>query len=89
MANTKSAAKRALQSVKRHDRNKAIISAVRTQVRKTREAIKGGDAQLIQVELQKAASVLDKAASKGALHKSNAGRRVARLSAAAFGATKA
>ncbi len=89
MANTKSAAKRALQSVKRHDRNKAIISAVRTQVRKTREAIKGGDAQTIQAELQKAASVLDKASSKGALHKSNASRRVARLSAAAFGATKA
>ncbi len=83
MANTKSAAKRARQSIKRHDRNKAIISAVRTAVRKAREAIASGDKSAVAAELKNAASVLDKAASKGALHKSNASRRVARLSAAA------
>ena len=83
MANTKSAAKRARQSIKRHDRNKAIISAVRTAVRKAREAITSGDKTAIAAELKNAASVLDKAAAKGALHKSNASRRVSRLSAAA------
>jgi small subunit ribosomal protein S20 len=83
VANTKSAAKRARQSIKRHDRNKAIISAVRTAVRKAREAIASGDKSAVAAELKNAASVLDKAASKGALHKSNASRRVARLSAAA------
>lgn len=83
MANTKSAAKRARQSVKRHDRNKAVISSVRTQVRKAREAIAKGDAAVIDVELKKAAAALDKAASKGVLHKRNASRRVARLAVAA------
>ncbi len=89
MANTKSAAKRARQSIKRHDRNKSIISAVRTAVRKAREAIATGDASVIDAELKNAASVLDKAASKGAIHKSNASRRVGRLSAAASSAKSA
>lgn len=86
MANTKSAAKAARQSIKRQARNKSIIAAVRTQVRKAREAIAKGDAAAIDAELKKAAAMLDKAATKGTVHKSNASRKVARLSAAAHAA---
>jgi len=83
MANTKSAAKAARQSAQRRDRNKSVLSAVRTQIRKAREAMESGDSAAIDAELRKAAAMLDKAASKGVLHKSNASRRVGRLSVAA------
>lgn len=83
MANTKSALKRARQSVKRNARNRSINSSVRTQVRKAREALASKDGAAIETELKKAVAALDKAASKGVLHKSNASRRVARLRAAA------
>ncbi len=86
MANIKSAAKRARQSVKRHARNKSVIASVRTQVRKAREAFATKDAAKIDAELRKAKGVLDRAASAGVLHARNAARRVARLSAAAHAA---
>jgi small subunit ribosomal protein S20 len=86
MANTKSAAKAARQSIKRQARNKSVMSAVRTQVRKAREAIAKGDTAAIDAELKKAVAILDKAASKGTIHARNASRKVARLSAAANGA---
>ena len=89
MANIKSAAKRARQSVKRHARNKSVIVSVRTQVRKAREAIATKDPAKIDAELTKAKHVLDHAASKGVLHSRNASRRVARLSAAAHAAKTA
>src|SRR5690606_1852810 len=83
VANTKSAAKRARQSVKRNLRNRSVTSSVRTQVRKVREALASKNADAIETELRKAVAALDKAASKGVLHKSNASRRVARLRKAA------
>ena len=89
MANTKSAAKAARQSTKRNERNRSVMSAVRTQLRKAREAITGGDTAAIDAEISKAIAMLDKAATKGVLHKSNASRRVGRLSAAAHAAKTA
>ncbi len=86
MANTKSAAKRARQSVKRHARNKSITSAVRTQIRKVREAIGHTQAPAIDAELKKAVAALAKAASQGVLHKRNAARRTSRLARAAHAA---
>lgn len=83
MANTKSAAKRARQSETRAARNKSINSAVRTQVRKVREALTRKDEAAVETELKAAASALAKAASKGVLHKRNASRRIARLAQAA------
>jgi small subunit ribosomal protein S20 len=89
VANTKSAAKRARQSIKRHDRNKAVISAVRTAVRSAREAIARKDAAKIDTLMREAASALDKAVAKGVLHKRNASRRSSRLAAAAYAAKAA
>ena len=83
MANTKSAAKRARQSTKRNARNKAITSGVRNQIRKAREVMTTKDPAKIDDELRKATRALDKAASKGIVHKRNASRRASRLALAA------
>jgi small subunit ribosomal protein S20 len=77
VAHSLSAAKRHRQSLRRHERNQARISAARSAVRRAREAIAGdGDAE---AAVQRAGSVLDRAASKGALHRNNASRRKSRL----------
>jgi small subunit ribosomal protein S20 len=86
VANTKSAAKRARQSVKRNARNRALTSSVRTQVRKTREVLAKGEAGTIDTELKNAVSALNRAASKGVLHKRAASRKIGRLAAAAAAA---
>lgn len=86
MANTKSAAKRARQSIKRRSANRSTTAALRTQVRKLRDAIAKKDAGAIDTELKLATKLLDKAGSAGLVKKSNASRRVSRLAAAAHAA---
>ena len=83
MANTKSAEKQNRQAIRHRARNQAITSAVRTQVRKFREALSGGDAAKAKSELVAAIRAISKAASKGVIHKAQASRRIARLSKAA------
>ncbi|BAS28521.1 30S ribosomal protein S20 [Limnochorda pilosa] len=79
MPNTRSAAKRARQSERRRQRNQAVKSATRTAVRRTREALEGGNAQTAAERLQAAASALDRAARKGVIHRNEAARRKSRL----------
>ncbi len=75
MANIKSQIKRVKTNEKRRQRNKSVRSAVRTAVRRFREAAESGDTEQIIV-LQRAASrALDKAASKGVIHKNQAANR--------------
>lgn len=84
MANTHSAVKRNLQSLKRNARNSAVKSTVKTALKKAREAIaKGGDQAQVKAAVVAATVAFDKAASKGVLHKRNASRHVARLNALA------
>ncbi len=78
MANIKSAAKRAQVAEARAHRNAAIKSSVKTAVKKVVSAITGGDAAAAQ-HLNKAASLLDKAAGQGVIHKNTAARKKARL----------
>jgi small subunit ribosomal protein S20 len=79
MANHPSAEKRHRQSVKRAARNQAVRSEVRTEVKKLRATISTSDAAKAKEQLPGASSVLDKAVSKGVLHKNNAARRISRL----------
>lgn len=79
---TKSAAKRLRQSNERRERNRATLRAVRTQIRKVRDAVKAGDAAKAQTELQAAQVKLDRAASRRTLHKNAAARTKSRLAAA-------
>ena len=80
MANHASALKRARQNIKRNTRNRAYRTRVRSVVKQVRQAIAAGDADAAQAALSKAVPIIDKAASKGVLHKKNASRKVSRLS---------
>ncbi len=83
MANSRSARKRIRSSERKHIRNRAVKSAVRTKVIKARHALleegsTGGDA-----ELHAAIRALDRAAEKGVLHQNNVRRRKSRLASMA------
>ena len=75
MANIKSQIKRNKQNEKAHERNKAVKTGLKTAVRKFREAAETGDAAEAQVLAKDAAKKLDKAASKGVIHKNQAANR--------------
>ena len=82
MANIKSQIKRVKTNEKRRLRNKSVKSSVRTAVRQFREAAESGDTEKA-VELQRtAARALDKAASKGVIHKNQAANRKSAISKA-------
>lgn len=74
MANIKSQIKRIKQNDRRHERNKSVKSALKTAVRRFREAADAGDDNA--AELARAASrKLDKAASAGVIHKNQAANK--------------
>ena len=75
MANIKSQIKRIKQNEKRHQRNKAVKSELKTLVRKFREAAQAGDKNAAVEASNAAARKLDKAASKGVIHKNQAANR--------------
>ena len=72
MANIKSQIKRNKQNEKAHQRNKAVKSSLRTSVRKFREAADAGNLDEAGTALRTACRQLDKAASKGVIHKNQA-----------------
>ncbi|GAB3089630.1 30S ribosomal protein S20 [Nocardioides zeae] len=75
MANIKSQIKRNRQNELRHERNKSVKTGLKTAVRKFREAAEAGEKDKA-VELGRdAAKKLDKAASKGVIHKNQAANR--------------
>ena len=75
MANIKSQIKRNKQNEKRRLRNKSVKSALKTAVRKFHEASQTGDAENAAVLLRDASRKLDKAVSKGVIHKNQAANR--------------
>lgn len=79
MANIKSQMKRIKTNEKASQRNKAVRSEVRSYVRVVRENIAAGQKDEAQQAYAVAARKLDKAVSKGVLHKNNAANRKSRL----------
>lgn len=79
MANIKSAEKRWRQNIKRRARNRMVRSATRTYVKDARLAIEDGDVQESAEAVREAISALDRAVSKGVIHRNNAARRKSRL----------
>ncbi|MGY1708272.1 30S ribosomal protein S20 [Geodermatophilus sp. SYSU D00758] len=75
MANIKSQMKRIKTNEKRRQRNVAVKSALKTHVRRFRTAADTGDAAAAQEAMQQAVKALDKAASKGIIHKNQAANR--------------
>ncbi|HLU33464.1 MAG TPA: 30S ribosomal protein S20 [Natronosporangium sp.] len=75
MANIKSQIKRNKQNEKRRLRNKSVKSSLKTAIRKFREAAEAGDMETATVLMRDASRKLDKAASKGVIHKNQAANR--------------
>ena len=81
MANHKSALKRIRQTPRRTERNRAVISRMRTFIKNARLAIENGDKAKAQEAFKAAESEIAISARKGVIHRSQAARRISRLSA--------
>ena len=79
MANTKSAAKRAKQTVVRTAQNRTALSAIKTRTKNFDAAVKSGKKEESKASLQVLVSALDKAVKDGRVHKNLADRRKSRL----------
>jgi small subunit ribosomal protein S20 len=80
VANIKSQIKRNRQNDAAHERNKSVKSALKTAIRRFREAADAGDAEQAR-ELAKVANRrLDKAASAGVIHKNQAANKKSAVS---------
>ncbi|MCS5714373.1 30S ribosomal protein S20 [Herbiconiux sp. CPCC 205716] len=75
MANIKSQIKRIGTNKKSQERNKAVKSELKTAIRATRAALVSGDKDKATAALTLATKKLDKAASKGVIHKNQAANR--------------
>jgi small subunit ribosomal protein S20 len=83
VANIKSQMKRIKTNEKARLRNKAVKSELRTHVRNFRAAAKAGDKDKAIELLRVANRALDKAVSKGVIHKNQAANRKSAISALA------
>ncbi|MEI6349900.1 MAG: 30S ribosomal protein S20 [Verrucomicrobiota bacterium] len=79
MANIKSAAKRARQTVVRTEQNRAALSAIKTYTKALTAAITAGKKDESKAGLQGLSSALDKAVKSGRVHKNLANRKKSRL----------
>ncbi|MQW75450.1 30S ribosomal protein S20 [Nocardioides sp. dk4132] len=75
MANIKSQIKRNKQNEKRHERNKAVKTGLKSAVRKFRELAEAGDKDAAVTAGREASRKLDKAVSKGVIHQNQAANR--------------
>lgn len=82
MANIKSQKKRILTNEKARRRNQAVRSAVRTEIRKFREAVAAGDKAAAEAQLRVASRALDKSVTKGVFHRNNAANKKSRMAKA-------
>ncbi len=88
MANIKSQIKRIKTNEKHRLRNKDVSSALKTSVRRVREATAAGDGDAASKALAQASRQLDKAASKGVIHRNQAANRKSALAGAVAKVTK-
>jgi small subunit ribosomal protein S20 len=79
VANIKSQIKRIGTNERRHERNKAVKSELKTSIRAVRTAVDAGDTDATAAALQAASRKLDKAVSKGVIHKNQAANRKSAL----------
>ncbi len=83
MANIKSQVKRIKTNEKARLRNKSVLSAIKTAIRKFRDAAAKGDTAAITTELRAASQALDVAVSKGVIHKNSAANKKSSMAKAA------
>ncbi len=81
LPNIKSSIRSVKSDAERREHNVAIKSQIRTATRKAVEAVEAGSVEDAKKLLVAATSVIDKAASKGVLHKNTAARKKSNLAA--------
>lgn len=79
MANHKDALKRIRQNTKRRARNRHYRTMMRTQIKRLRVAIEGGDTAAAEAQLSSAVSMIQRVGAKGIIHRRQVARRVSRL----------
>ncbi|MFN8182866.1 MAG: 30S ribosomal protein S20 [Candidatus Nanopelagicales bacterium] len=89
MANIKSQIKRNKTNTKANERNKAVKSSLRTASRRVREALAAGEVDRAKELAREAGRKLDKAVSKGVIHKNQAANKKSALDKAVAEATSA
>ena len=82
MANTKSAAKRARQTMRRTINNQRSLTGVKTRLRKVRAAISAKNKAVATTEFRELVSALDRSVKTGRLHRNTASRQKSRLNKA-------
>jgi small subunit ribosomal protein S20 len=80
VANIKSQKKRILTNEKARQRNNSVKSELKTAIRAVNTAVDGADKDAAATALQAASRKLDKAVSKGVLHRNNAANRKSAIS---------
>ena len=78
MANTKSSKARIKTNIRDRERNVSVKTTIKTFIKKTKEAITS-DAKDVSSVINNTVKVIDKAASKGIIHKKTAARKKSRL----------
>ena len=79
MPNIKSAKKRVLVIEKKTQQNKAVKSALKTQIKKFLASVNAGDKEEATKLYPETVSAIDSAVTKGILHKNNAANKKAKL----------
>jgi len=80
MANSKSAVKRMRQAMIRRQRNRTVKSHIKKALLTFSDSLENNDQQKAREAYYAASSVIDKAVSKGVIHKNTASRKKSRLS---------
>ncbi|MFY4729660.1 30S ribosomal protein S20 [Nitrospira sp. BLG_2] len=75
----KSTIRRARQTDRRHERNRATLNTVKTLIKKVQSAVAEKKTDEAKTSLLEATSAIGKAVSKGVLHRNTASRRISRL----------
>jgi len=79
MANTKSAAKRARQTITRTAQNRSALRAIKTNTKTFEAALKSGKKEEVQAASKVLSASMDKAVKSGRVHKNLANRRKSRM----------
>jgi len=79
VANIKQQVKRNRKNEEARQKNKAVKSRIKTAIRRYREAVEGGDTSVADERRREAGRLLDKAVSKGVIHKNQAANKKSRM----------
>ncbi len=89
MANIASQKKRNMRTLREHDENRRLTSAVKTHFKRLEAAVAGGDAEAADNEHRELCSRIDSAVQRGALHRNSGARKKARAARVRASATSA